>query len=267
MMKKKVGLIVNPIAGVGGRTGLKGSDGEKIQRKARALGGEPVAPARAIEALQQLTSIMDRIELVTYPYEMGEEEAVKCGFDPIRIGLAISRGKTRAIDTKNAAREMLDLKVDLIIFAGGDGTARDICEAIDQKVPVIGIPGGVKIFSGVFAVNPKKAGDLIVKFVEGEVSLRESEVMDIDEDAFRRGRLSAELYGYLSVPYEMSLVQSVKSGTPVVLDEKLSQEAITECVVENMDNSYYVLGPGTTVKGITDKLGIKKTLAGRGCDP
>jgi Uncharacterized conserved protein len=262
MMKKKVGLIVNPIAGVGGRTGLKGSDGEKIQRKARALGGEPVAPARAIEALQQLTSIMDRIELVTYPYEMGEEEAVKCGFDPIRIGLAISRGKTRAIDTKNAAREMLDLKVDLIIFAGGDGTARDICEAIDQKVPVIGIPGGVKIFSGVFAVNPKKAGDLIVKFVEGEVSLRESEVMDIDEDAFRRGRLSAELYGYLSVPYEMSLVQSVKSGTPVVLDEKLSQEAITECVVENMDNSYYVLGPGTTVKGITDKLGIKKTLLG-----
>ena len=245
---------------MGGKVGLKGTDG--IIKRAMELGATPVSPFRAIEALERVASIKDHIELITYPSEMGEDEARKCGLDPIVVG-SITRGKTTATDTKNAAREMLKLHVDLILFAGGDGTARDICEAIDQNVPALGIPSGVKMHSGVFAINPKKAGELTVKFLQGEAELREVEVMDIDEEAFRKGRVSARLYGYLLVPFERRLIQDVKSGSPAIQDEKRNQEAIAEYVVENMDDDYYyVLGSGTTVKAIADKLGIKKTLLG-----
>ena len=246
---------------MGGRVGLKGTDGQEIIKRAMELGATPVSPVRAAQALERVAHIKDGIELITYPFEMGEDEARKCGLDTIVIG-SITRGRTTATDTKNAAREMLKLQVDLILFAGGDGTARDIYEAVGQEVPALGIPAGVKIHSGVFAINPKKAGELAVNFLQGNAQLREAEVMGIDEDAFRKGRVSARLYGYLRVPYERRLVQDVKSGTPTILDEKRSQETIAEYVVEKMDDDYYILGPGTTVKAIADKLGIKKTLLG-----
>jgi len=260
--KKKLGLIVNPIAGLGGRVGLKGTDGEATIKRAVELGATAISPLRALETLQTLANAKDEFELVTYPYEMGQNVAKKCGLDPEVIG-SIARGKTTATDTKNAARDMANLRVDLILFAGGDGTARDICEAIDVEVPALGIPAGVKMHSAVFAVSPKKAGELAMSFLRGEAPLREAEVMDIDEDAFRRNRVSARLYGYLRVPYEASLVQPMKSGSLSTMDEKSSQEIIAEYIAERMDDEYYyILGPGTTIKAIADKLGIKKTLLG-----
>lgn len=262
--RRKVGLIVNPIAGMGGRVGLKGTNGQEIIEKAMELGAKPVSPVRSTEALERIAQIAraGEIGLITYPFEMGEDEAKQCGLNPKVIG-SIIRGQTTAADTKNAAREMLKLKVDLLLFAGGDGTARDICEAVDLKVPALGIPAGVKIHSGVFAINPKKAGELTIKFLQGEAELREAEVMDIDEEAFRKGRVSARLYGYLLVPFERRLVQEAKSSTPAILEEKRNQEEIAECIIENMDDDYYyMLGSGTTVKAIADKLGIKKTLLG-----
>jgi predicted polyphosphate/ATP-dependent NAD kinase len=262
-LKKKLGFIVNPIAGMGGKVGLKGTDGQEVIEGAMELGATPVSPVRAVEALQRITRIKDDIKLITCPSEMGEEEVRRCGMNPIVIG-SIMSGKTTATDTKNAARGMVELHVDLLLFAGGDGTARDIYEAVGQEIPVLGIPAGVKIHSGVFAVNPKKAGELAVKFLQDDASLREAEVMDIDEDAFRKGRVSAKLYGYLQVPYERSLVQQVKCGSPTILDEKGSQEVIAGYIVEKMDDDdyYYILAPGTTVKAIADRLGIKKTLLG-----
>lgn len=260
---RKLGLVVNPIAGMGGRVGLKGTDGKETFKKALKLGATPISPIRATEALRRVFSIMNEIALVTYPDQMGENEARICGFDPNVIG-SVTKGKTTARDTKNAAREMLSLRVDLILFAGGDGTARDICDAIGQEIPALGIPAGVKMHSSVFAINPKKAGELAVEFLRGNTELHEAEVMDIDEDAFRRGRVSARLYGYLSVPLKRSYVQSVKSGSLTRLDEKKNQEAIAEYVLKNMmnDDCYYILGPGTTVKAIADKLRIRKTLLG-----
>ncbi len=158
---------------------------------------------------------------------------------------------------------MQQFPVELILFAGGDGTARDVYEMKNKGLPVLGIPAGVKIHSGVFALNPKKAGELIVKFLKGEVLFREAEVMDVDEDAFRKGRVSAKLFGYLLVPYEQSLIQNVKSGSSSLLDEKMSQEMVAEYVVEKMDGRfYYILGPGTTIKAVAEKLKIKKTLLG-----
>lgn len=247
---------------MGGRVGLKGTDGQEIIKRAMELGATPVSQVRAAEALERVINIKDRLELITYPFEMGEDQAKKCGLNPIVIG-SITRGRTTPTDTKNAAREMLKLQVDLILFAGGDGTARDICEAVGQKVPALGIPAGVKIHSGVFAINPRKAGELALKFLWEEAPLREAEVMDTDEDAFRKGRISARLCGYLRVPYERSSVQQVKSGSFTIMDEKESQEMIAEYVVEKMDDDYYyILGPGTTVRAITNKLGTKKTLLG-----
>jgi predicted polyphosphate/ATP-dependent NAD kinase len=160
----------------------------------KLLGATPVSPHRATEALQEITHAMDQIELITCPFEMGEEEAKNCGFTPTVIG-SIAKGRTTATDTINAAREMLNQNVHLVLFAGGDGTARDVCESIDKKVPALGIPADVKIHFAVFAVNLRKAGELTVRFLQGEASLREAEVMDVDEQAFRGGRLSAKLYG------------------------------------------------------------------------
>lgn len=261
MEPKKLGLIVNPIAGMGGRVGLKGSDGEEILRKAIELGAVPTSPGRAVEALRRLAPIKDRIELITYPREMGEDEARECGFDPVVIG-SITRGRTTAADTKRAAREMLELGVDLILFSGGDGTARDVYGAVDQKVPVLGIPAGVKIHSAVFAVNPSSAGDLAVMYLQGKPTvLRESEVMDVDEEAFRGGLVSARLYGYLRVPYEKALVQSSKAGSAA--EEEFAMEAIASDIVENMESDYiYIIGPGTTTRSIAEKLGLDKTLLG-----
>jgi predicted polyphosphate/ATP-dependent NAD kinase len=258
----KLGLIVNPIAGIGGRAGLKGSDGEEIVRKAIELGAGPVAPKRAMEALRGLLAVKSRISLFTYPHEMGEDEAKEVGFSPNVVGKIIT-GHTTADDTKRAARELRDLGVDLILFAGGDGTARDICEAVGNSVPVVGIPAGVKMHSAVFAVDPSAAAGIIMKFLWGELPLREAEVMDIDEEAYRQGRLSAKLYGYLLTPYEPNLVQGVKEASWMDI-ERDQQAAIAKYIVEEMKpDVVYILGPGTTTKAVSEELGIQdSTLLG-----
>jgi predicted polyphosphate/ATP-dependent NAD kinase len=226
------------------------------------LGATASSPRRAVEALRRIRAVADTMEIITYPCEMGEDEAKEAGLDPTVIG-SIERGNTDSADTKNAAKEMLGLKVDLILFAGGDGTARDICEAVDGKVPVIGIPSGVKIHSAAFAINPEKAGDLTVKSLREDLPLREAEVMDIDEQAFRHGRVSAKLYGYLQVPYEGSLVQYAKIGSAGTEDEEYQKNVIAAYVVSQMkDDHFYIIGPGSTTKPIGDELGIEKTLLG-----
>ena len=254
-------MIVNPIAGMGGRVGLKGSDGSETLRRARDLGATPISPQRAVEALRRLTLSAGQVEIVTYPREMGEDESREAGLHARVIG-SITSGETTSTDTRAAARAMLAMGVDLILFAGGDGTARDVCEAVDGRVPVLGIPAGVKIHSGVFAITPTSAGDLASRYLKGEVvSVREAEVMDIDEDAFREGRLSASLYGYLLVPHEEALMQGSKEASTA--QEQLNLEAIAADVVEEMDaDTLYIVGPGSTTKAITDRLGVGKTLLG-----
>lgn len=256
-----LGLIVNPVAGLGGKVGLKGSDGLDIQQRARELGAIPEAQDRAAEALRMLRkSASDLENMVTYPGEMGENVAVHCGFSPMIIG-DIKHGETTPEDTQIAAKDMLELGVDLIMFAGGDGTARNICDAVGLSVPVIGIPAGVKIHSAVFGVNPASTGKLAAQFLRDEIhTLREAEVMDIDEAAYRQGMVSPRLYGYLRIPHQRQLVQARKSPNPV--SEEAVLNAIALDVIDHMDERCYIIGPGTTTRLILTNLGLNKTLIG-----
>ncbi len=259
---KKLGVIVNPVAGMGGRVGLKGSDGVEILRKARELGAQPEAPNRAVEALKVVSKIKDNIEIITYPHEMGEDECRAAGLVSRVIG-SIRSGETTADDTQQAVQDMAEAGVDLMLFAGGDGTARNVYNAMGEKVPALGIPAGVKIHSAVYAVTPRCAGEVAKMFLKGQLmNIRVAEVMDIDENAFRSGVVTAKLYGYLRVPEERRYIQSVKSGG--VMAEKQLLQGISTYVIEAMedDDGYYIIGPGTTTRTIMEDLGLKNTLLG-----
>lgn len=255
----KLGLLVNPVAGIGGSVGLKGSDGEGTLEKALALGAQPLSNERASQALQVLCG--KEIEIFTYPSEMGADIAQQLGFKTTVLG-SIESGKTSAEDTMRAAQDLVDAQVDLLLFAGGDGTARNIADVLDDKVSVLGIPAGVKIHSGVYAITPKAAGEIIALLVSGNMlTLGHQEVRDIDEVAFREGRVKAKYYGELQVPQEHRYLQNVKSSGKEV--EELVIADIAADVVEQMeDDTYYVIGSGTTVQAVMDELGLENTLLG-----
>ncbi len=258
---KKIGLIINPIAGMGGRVGLKGTDGEKILGKAVKLGAVPQSESRTKDALNVLLKPKFNLELVTYSGRMGERAARECGFIPEIIGVP-SGQNTTSEDTKAAAETMLETKVDLLLFAGGDGTARDIYSAVGSELIVIGIPTGVKIHSAVFALNPLSAGELASLYVQNRIqNVREAEVMDIDEEEFRQGHLSAKLYGYLKIPWERKFLQRLKAGSAV--SEQYVHESIAHEVVGNMeDDCNYIIGPGTTTRAVLEKMNLDNTLLG-----
>jgi len=258
---KTVGFIVNPIAGMGGAVGLKGTDGKAILERAIILGAKPMAPARAESFLSELKTVKGRIRLIVGAGGMGENEARKCGFAYTVLGK--KKKETTVEDTMYIAGRIADAGADLIIFCGGDGTARDILNTVDTNLPVLGVPTGVKMHSAVFAVGPRAAARIAMEFLWEELPLREAEVMDVDEEAFREGRVSARLYGYMLTPYEPSLIQGVKMASPMTESEMRNQAAIAIYVIENMKpDVVYLMGPGTTTRTIGDILDEKKTLLG-----
>lgn len=261
-MTKRIGIIVNPVAGMGGRVGLKGSDGKDILAKAIKLGAKAECPYKAEIAIIQLREFKkESLEIITYPDAMGENEVRANGFEPIVIG-EIKKGETTNEDTIKAAKQMFNLGVDLILFAGGDGTARNVLDAVGEKIAVLGIPGGCKIHSAVYAINPKAAGKLVVEFLEGKVrDLKVSEVMDIDEDAFRKGILKAKLYGYMKVPNEKRMVQNLKSGSGY--GEAAALDLVARYMAFNLEKDVlYIMGSGSTIRGVMNKLKLKNTLLG-----
>ena len=260
-MQPRLGLIVNPIAGMGGRVGLKGTDGSETLATARQLGATPEAGERARVALAAARVMAPEVDVVTWPTEMGEGPARAAGWSPVVLG-SIRPGHTTSADTRAAAVALRDEGVVLLLYAGGDGTAQDILAAVGDSVPTLGIPAGVKVYSATFGVNAARAGELAAAFVTGErMEVRELEVLDLDEAAYRAGRVSPRLAGYLRVPFRAGVVQGGKA--PSGESEGAAVAGIATQVVEQVPrDAVCVLGPGTTVQAIAALLGVPKTLTG-----
>jgi predicted polyphosphate/ATP-dependent NAD kinase len=256
----RIGLIVNPIAGMGGRVGLKGTDG--VVDEARRLGATPVAAGRAERALARLERCRDELTVLAAPDAMGADLAMSRGFDTIVLESRPPEATTTAADTRAAAAELLRRGVDLILFAGGDGTARDIHGIVGDRVPVLGIPTGVKMHSAVFATSPENAGDIAAAFVTGAgPAVREAEVVDVDEEAAREGRIETRLYGAVKVPLDRLRMQSAKTRSAAT--DEAALDAVCRAVADSMDpRRIYVLGPGTTTRLVAAHLGLPKTLLG-----
>lgn len=257
---KKIGLIINPVAGMGGKVGLKGTDGIEILDKAIKLGATQEAPSKAIKALLKLNPIKEELLILTASSDMGENQCKALGFTYEVVHK--SNNITDFSDTLKVAKIMEERGVDLIIFVGGDGTARNIYTAVENRVAALGIPAGVKIHSPVYGNTPELAGELALLYLrDGSLQLKEEEVVDIDEEAFRNDQVQTALFGYLKVPYKKEWLQNKKAPTP--LGEEASQKAIALDIIDNMkENTYYLIGSGTTTRAIMDELKLPNTLLG-----
>lgn len=261
----RIGLVVNPVAGIGGSVALKGSDTEAIQQQARALGAVPHARDRARDALEKSLAYRDELSIVTAAHDMGENLCRELGLDYRVVG-DNTEGHTTPEDTEAAVAAMLAQGVDLILFAGGDGTARNVCHALEVAgqpgVPVLGIPAGCKIHSSVYAVTPSHAGELLALLARGRpLALKEAQVVDIDEAAFREGVVKARPYGAMRVPAEDRFMQNMKEGG-VEQDELVLQD-MAQYIIETMEDDWlYFIGSGSTTMAITEALGQDGTLLG-----
>lgn len=257
----KLGLLVNPRSGIGGPAGLRGSDGDGIQALALARGSLPMAQERVRRCLTLLAPLAAEIEWLTWDGDMGATVLRAAGFAP-RVCGAPTAAQTTAADTEAAAGALAREGVSLLLFAGGDGTARDVCRVIGDRVPALGIPAGVKMYSGVFAVSPEAAADIVARLVGGEpVAMSSREVRDIDEEAFRLDRVVSRWFGDMSVPGAGGQLQQVKCGAP--LDEELARDDIAAGVLERLDTAVLCLvGTGTTPKAVLRALGLEGSLLG-----
>ena len=257
----RIGLVVNPFAGIGGAVGLKGSDGAETRELALAKGAQQRASERVATALSLLSDYQDHIEWVTAAGAMGADTLKTLGVAP-HVVYQPSSGQTEARDTQAAVQMMLGADIDLLVFAGGDGTARDVCSVVADAIAVVGIPAGVKIHSGVYAVSPKAAGKVLQLLVSGQLTtVRHADVMDIDEDAFRQGTVRARRYGEMLVPQQLEYMQAVKMGGRE--SDELVLTDIADDIIERMDDDVlYIMGSGTTVAAVMERLGLDNTLLG-----
>lgn len=260
----KIGFLVNPIAGMGGRVGLKGTN--HMLGQAVALGAKPVSPAKAIEFLKKLKQfeLTRKTDFLTCPSVMGQNEMRAAGLKAEILPVSIPP-QTSAEDTKTAVRLMARNGIALIVFVGGDGTAKDILDALNDKSKtlVLGVPSGVKMYSGVFAASVLDAAEIFQAFANDEAQIADFEIVDADEDAIRADRFSTRLYGLLKGPFVPMRLLGSKHVAPETLDEQDNQRAVARFITEEIKpRGTYILGPGTTMKYIADFLGVEKTLLG-----
>lgn len=264
---RKIGFLINPIAGMGGRVGLKGTDG--VVDRAMELGAMPTAHLQAAQTLRELGHLLagapqaHAIRWLTCAGPMGADALRAAGFADVETVHALA-GPPSADDTKAAVRRFLEAGVDLILFCGGDGTARDICSVAGREVPILGIPAGVKMYSGVFGVSALRTADILIGFLDGRLKASAADVLDLDEDRYREGEWAVRLYYAALTPYEPTYTQSQKMLIDEATDAEVKQE-IAQYLEEEIAASpdvLFLLGPGSTVQSIAQVLKVDKTLLG-----
>jgi len=253
---KRIGFLINPVAGMGGAVGLKGTDGNVNEALRR--GAIPQAQNRAEVTLTRLAQ-ESGLHFISCSGAMGEETLDASGVQNYQV-LYHYNGKSSADDTRQAAQSFKKAGVDLILFCGGDGTARDIFDAVGQDIPILGIPAGVKMYSAVFAIDPATAAGLVLQY--DVKSLRDSEVMDVDEDAYRHNELKTRLYGIARTPTVAGKVQLSKHVFEEGDEERAKREIacfVREIMIHDV---LYIFGAGTTTESIAREIGVNKTLLG-----
>jgi predicted polyphosphate/ATP-dependent NAD kinase len=265
---RRIGFVVNPLAGLGGRVGLKGTDG--VVDQALAAGAKPVAGLRAeafVSAFARESEADPRLSVAWLAggADMGEESLRRAGLPVDQIDVVhVPPKRTTAEDTRRTVDGGLARKAELIVFCGGDGTARDVAAAVMDRVPVLGVPAGVKMHSGVFAVNPAAAADILAAFLRGELREGTGEILDLDEQAYRDGRWTVRLFTTAKTLVEPHLVSAGKMMVDELSEASVRSELaahFTEVFEANSD-TLFVLGPGSTLHGIATSLRIEKTLLG-----
>ena len=263
----RVGVIVNPDAGLGGKLGFKGSDGRA--EEARAAGAQDRAGPRMEQCLNKFTELLASSlnrakitpEIVTWSGRMGGTWLGENDFTSI----GNSPESTTAGDTAKLIKELLENNVDIIVYAGGDGTTRDIVNALDgNETPIVGVPGGVKMHSGCFATTPNAAAEVLLSFLQGDLLSSITEVMDLDEEIYLKGEWKVRMYGEAWTPASPRFMQGSKQQV-----ERASEGDIIEGLANHIsdlidkDNQLMlILGSGGTINRIGGHLDLELTLLG-----
>jgi predicted polyphosphate/ATP-dependent NAD kinase len=264
-MTVQIGFLVNPIAGMGGRVGLKGTDG--VLNKAVMLGAKPVAPQKAEEMLHEFCAISTNhrdLQWITCGGDMGNSELEAVGIKNKQVVYSPSGNTTSADDTKNACKKLLEHRIDLLVFCGGDGTTRDIFTIVDKKIPLLGIPAGVKMHSGVFGINTTAAAKMLHEFINERLTIGDAEIMDLDEELYRRGEWKVRLFGVAKGIVEPTYIQVGKACFESVSDDEVKDE-LAEHINDELEKHpewLFLFCSGGTIDYIAKKLNIQHTLLG-----
>jgi predicted polyphosphate/ATP-dependent NAD kinase len=264
-MTVQIGFLVNPIAGMGGRVGLKGTDG--VLNKAVMLGAKPVAPQKAEEMLREFYAISTNnrdLQWITCGGDMGNSELESVGIKNKQVVYSPSGNTTLADDTKNACKKLLEHRIDLLVFCGGDGTTRDIFTIVDKKIPLLGIPAGVKMHSGVFGINTTAAAKMLHEFINERLTIGDAEIMDLDEELYRRGEWKVRLFGIAKGIIEPTYIQVGKACFESVSDDEVKDE-LAEHISDELEKHpdwLFLFCSGGTIDYIAKKLNIQHTLLG-----
>ena len=264
----RLGLLVNPDAGLGGRLGLKGSDGQA--EYARSKGANDRSGPRVKDTLEHFANLHREISDITWftsEGRMGTDWVPK----NIQIGDFItihqSSDITTVSDTSELVTSLIESNIDLLVYAGGDGTTRDIISVLESlgksEIPVIGIPCGVKMHSGCFASSPKAGAEVLSAWLNGDLLVSSTEVLDLDEEKYRNGEWVVRLYAEAKTPASPRWMQGAKMRVEVTGEEEIIEglaDHIRELLIT--DNRLIIWGSGGTLRTISNMIGFQGTVLG-----
>ena len=266
-MDMRIGIVVNPDAGLGGRLGFKGSDGRA--KEARDAGAVDRAGPRMQQCISKfkelLASSLNRMgvspTIVAWSGRMGGDWLDGFEYEQRKE----SPTESTAQDTSNLVQDLLKSEVDVILYAGGDGTTRDIVNALDgNETPLIGVPGGVKMHSGCFATTPKASAEVLLAFLQGDLMVAITEVMDLDEETYQKGEWKVRMYGEAWTPSSPRFLQGAKEQV-----ERASESDTIEGLANHIGNLIdddpelmVIWGSGGTLRRMGEHLNVELTLLG-----